>query len=74
MTTTRRLETEHDHQAHIAARRELHAIAQTLAYFQAVDEMGPALRSFFPELARRLTPRELDAITALVTSQKPLDL
>jgi hypothetical protein len=72
--TTGRLDTEHDHQAHIAARRELHAIARALAYFEAVDEMGPALCAFFPDLTRRLTPRELEAIAALATSTKPLDL
>lgn len=72
--STRRAETEHDHQAHIAARRELHAIARTLAYFQAVDDVEPALRSFFPELARRLSARELEAIAALATSARPLDL
>lgn len=72
--TTRPIETELEHETHIAARRELHAIARTLAYFQAVDDLGPALRSFFPDLTRRISARELEAITALATSTRPLDL
>lgn len=62
---TRTIRHEHERAMRITARRELHAIAMTLAYFHAVDDVGGALRSLFPELTRRLSAREFDAIVAL---------